>query len=35
MRLTMVKFKIKFDEIWLNFKESQNVSYMLMSSNET
>ena len=27
----MVKCKIKFVKIWLNFKESQDASYMLMS----
>lgn len=30
MRLAMVKYKIKFVKIWLNFKESQDASYMLM-----
>ena len=35
MRLAMVKFKIKFVEIWLNFKESQDVSYMLMSNESS
>ena len=28
----MVKYKIKFVKIWLNFKESRDASYMLMKT---